>query len=594
MEGSKRSGTLRSLSRLVSYVSRMKSGFVIVVILSVLSTICAVLGPKIMGMAINEIVSGIGRKISGSGGIDYGYILRILLILLALYAISCVMIFIQSYMVTGMTQKICFAIRKDISHKINRMPMSYFESRQVGDVLSLITNDVDTLSTGLNQSVIRIITPLTTLIGVLIMMLLISPLLTLIAVMILPLSVIGIGILMKLSQKHYTDQQEYLAKINGRIEESFSGQQVIRLFCKEDDIINDFREKNDMLYSSGWKSQFMAGTMVPVMNFAGNLGYVGIAVISCGMVVTGTLTLGDVQAFIQYVRNFTQPIQQIAEVVNQLQSMAAASDRIFAFLSEEEEDIEHESPVPSADIKGNIIFDDISFGYDPSKIIINGFTGDIKAGQKIAIVGPTGAGKTTVLKLLMRFYDVNAGRILLDGYNLKEYDRRDFRQSIGMVLQETWLFKGTVMENIRYGREDASDEEVIEAAKAARAHGFIKSLPGGYGMEISEEADNLSQGQKQLITIARAILSDRRIMILDEATSSVDTRTELLIQEAMDKLMEGRTSFVIAHRLSTIRNADIILVLKDGDIIEQGNHEELLRKKGYYYELYNAQFKKVV
>ncbi|SFC86758.1 ABC transporter ATP-binding protein [Butyrivibrio sp. YAB3001] len=581
---------LGSLSKLLRYTSKLKAGFIVVAFLSVLSTLFSVLGPKIMGVAVNEIVSGIGKKVAGTGGIDFDAILKVLIILFVLYILSCLFIFIQSYMVTGMTQTLCFDIRRDISEKINRMPVSYFESRQVGDVLSLITNDVDILSTGLNQCVIRIITPVTTIIGIVIMMLTISPLLTGIAFLILPVSVVFIGMLMGVSQKHYKNQQDYLGLLNGQIEESFSGQQVIRLFGKEKDIISDFKEKNDILYSAGWKSQFMAATMVPIMNFVGNLGYVGVAIISCALVVSGTLTIGDVQAFIQYVKNFTQPIQQIAEVVNQLQAMAAASDRIFEFLEEEDEDIEHESPVAASDIKGSVSFEGISFGYDPAKIIINNFSSEVKPGQKIAIVGPTGAGKTTVIKLLMRFYDVNKGKILLDGFDLKEYDRRKFRQAIGMVLQETWLFNGTIMENIRYGRIDATDEEVIEAAKAARAHGFIKALPGGYNMEISEEADNLSQGQKQLITIARAILSDRKIMILDEATSSVDTRTELLIQEAMDHLMEGRTSFIIAHRLSTIRNADLILVMKDGDIIEQGNHEQLLKADGFYADLYKSQF----
>ena len=562
----------------------------IVVMLSVISTLFSVLGPKIMGIAINEIVAGIARKLEGSGGIDFAAVLKVLIVLGIMYVISCLLIFVQSYIVTGLSQKLCFNLRKDISEKINRMPVAYFESRQVGDVLSLISNDVDIISSGLNQCVIRIITPVATLIGVVIMMLTISPLLTGIAFLILPASVICISIIMVFSQKYYKKQQDYLGLINGQVEESFSGQQVIKLFNKEKKVISEFKEKNDVLYSSGWKSQFMAATMVPLMNFVGNLGYVLIAVISCSMVVTGNLTLGDVQAFIQYVKNFTQPLQQIAEVVNQLQAMAAASDRIFGFLEETEEDIEHTSPVSVSDIKGMVDFENIFFGYDADKLIINNFSSHIEPGQKIAIVGPTGAGKTTVIKLLMRFYDVNKGKILLDGYDLRDYDRREFRNAIGMVLQETWLFNGSIMENIRYGRIDATDEEVIEAAKAARADSFIRALPGGYNMVISEEADNLSQGQKQLITIARAFLSDRKIMILDEATSSVDTRTELLIQDAMDKLMEGRTSFIIAHRLSTIKNADKILVMKDGDIIEQGSHEELLAADGFYAELYKSQF----
>lgn len=579
-----------SLAKLIRYASGLKVFFLIVVILSVISTLFSVLGPKIMGIAINEIVAGIARKIEGSGGIDFAAVLKVLIVLGIMYVISCLLIFVQSYIVTGLSQKLCFNLRKDISEKINRMPVAYFESRQVGDVLSLISNDVDIISSGLNQCVIRIITPVATLIGVVIMMLTISPLLTGIAFLILPASVICISIIMVFSQKYYKKQQDYLGLINGQVEESFAGQQVIKLFNKEKNVISEFKEKNDVLYSSGWKSQFMAATMVPLMNFVGNLGYVLIAVISCSMVVTGNLTLGDVQAFIQYVKNFTQPLQQIAEVVNQLQAMAAASDRIFGFLEETEEDIEHASPVSVSDIKGMVDFENIFFGYDADKLIINNFSSHIEPGQKIAIVGPTGAGKTTVIKLLMRFYDVNKGKILLDGYDLRNYDRREFRNAIGMVLQETWLFNGSIMENIRYGRIDATDEEVIEAAKAARADSFIRALPGGYNMVISEEADNLSQGQKQLITIARAFLSDRKIMILDEATSSVDTRTELLIQDAMDKLMEGRTSFIIAHRLSTIKNADKILVMKDGDIIEQGSHDELLAADGFYAELYKSQF----
>lgn len=579
-----------SLAKLIRYASGLKVFFLIVVILSVISTLFSVLGPKIMGIAINEIVAGIARKLEGSGGIDFAAVLKVLIVLGIMYVISCLLIFVQSYIVTGLSQKLCFNLRKDISEKINRMPVAYFESRQVGDVLSLISNDVDIISSGLNQCVIRIITPVATLIGVVIMMLTISPLLTGIAFLILPASVICISIIMVFSQKYYKKQQDYLGLINGQVEESFSGQQVIKLFNKEKSVISEFKEKNDVLYSSGWKSQFMAATMVPLMNFVGNLGYVLIAVISCSMVVTGNLTLGDVQAFIQYVKNFTQPLQQIAEVVNQLQAMAAASDRIFGFFEETEEDIEHASPVSVSDIKGMVDFENIFFGYDADKLIINNFSSHIEPGQKIAIVGPTGAGKTTVIKLLMRFYDVNKGKILLDGYDLRNYDRREFRNAIGMVLQETWLFNGSIMENIRYGRIDATDEEVIEAAKAARADSFIRALPGGYNMVISEEADNLSQGQKQLITIARAFLSDRKIMILDEATSSVDTRTELLIQDAMDKLMEGRTSFIIAHRLSTIKNADKILVMKDGDIIEQGSHDELLAADGFYAELYKSQF----
>ena len=582
----------RSLSKLLAYAGRVRSGFLLVFFFALVSTVCAVIGPKLMGNAINMLVEGISRKINGNGGIDFTAVGKTLLILAAFYGVNCLLTFVQDFMVAGMAQKICFSIRKDLSEKMDRMPVGYFESRQTGDVLSIITNDVDILSTGLNTSVVRIVTPVLSIIGILIMMLTISPLLTGISILILPASLLLLMLLMNLSQKHYAAQQNVLGEINGQIEETFSGQRVIRLFGKEEDSTEEFLDKNDRLYDALWKSQFMAATMVPVMNLVGNIGYVAVAVLSCSMVVSGRLTLGDVQAFIQYVKNFTQPLQQIAQVINQLQAMAAASDRIFTFLEEEDEDIEHVSPVKPEDIRGEVTFENISFGYDSSKMIIHNFSETVRPGKKIAIVGPTGAGKTTVIKLLMRFYDVNKGRILLDGHDLKEYDRREFRQSIGMVLQETWLFQGSIMENIRYGRIDASDEEVVDAAKAAGAHSFIRALPGGYDMEISESAGNLSQGQKQLITIARAILSDRRMMILDEATSSVDTRTELLIQEAMDRLMQGRTSFIIAHRLSTIRNADTILVLKDGDIIEQGSHEELLRKNGFYADLYQAQFAK--
>lgn len=481
-------------------------------------------------------------------------------------------------------------MRREISEKINRMPMKYFESRTVGEVLSRITNDVDTMGQGLNQSITQMITSVSTMIGVLIMMLSISPLMTLIAIVILPISMILISMVVKRSQKYFKSQQAYLGSINGQVEEVYSGHLVIQAFNKQKDSIDEFNRTNQKLYESAWKSQFISGLMHPIMMFVGNLGYVAVSFVGALLAIQGIITIGDIQAFIQYVRNFTQPIQQIAQVMNMMQSMAAAAERVFEFLDEEEETGLEESGIAIENMEGSVTFDHVQFGYNEDKIIIHDFSARITPGQKVAIVGPTGAGKTTMVKLLMRFYDVNQGAILVDGYNVKEFSRHDLRNEFGMVLQDTWLFKGTIMENIRYGRLDATDEEVIAAAKAAHAHHFIQTLPGGYQMELNEEATNVSQGQKQLLTIARAILADNPIMILDEATSSVDTRTEIRIQKAMDNLMKGRTSFVIAHRLSTIRDADIILVMKDGDIIEQGNHEELLARKGFYADLYNSQF----
>ena len=485
-------------------------------------------------------------------------------------------------------------MRKEISEKINRMPMKYFESRTYGEVLSRITNDVDTLGQGLNQSITTIITSVATLIGVLIMMLSISPLMTLIAIVILPISMALISFVVKNSQKYFKDQQEYLGHINGQVEEVYGGHLVIKAFNREKDTIDEFNRTNEILYQSAWKSQFLSGMMQPIMMFVGNLGYAAVALSGGLFAIRGTITIGDIQAFIQYVKNFTQPIQQIAQVINQVQSMAAASERVFDFLNEEEEDQTAENPADVSTVTGTVDFDHVQFGYNPDQTIIKDFSAHVKPGQKIAIVGPTGAGKTTMVKLLMRFYDVNSGSIKLDGHDVREFNRRELRDAFGMVLQDTWLFKGTIMENIRYGRLDATDEEVIAAAKAAHADHFIKTLPGGYQMELNEDASNVSQGQKQLLTIARAILADNKILILDEATSSVDTRTEVTIQKAMDNLMRGRTSFVIAHRLSTIRNADLILVMKDGDIVEQGNHEELLAKNGFYANLYNSQFEDVV
>ena len=534
--------------------------------------------------------NGLLAKIQGTGGINFTKIGQILLFVLGLYLLSSVFSFVQGWIMSGVTQKICYRMRKDISEKINRMPMAYFESRTYGEVLSRITNDVDTLGQSLNQSITQIITSVATMVGVLVMMLRISPLMTLIAVVILPISVAMISFVVKKSQKYFKQQQEYLGHINGQVEETYAGHTVIQAYNKEQDTIQQFSETNDTLYHSAWKSQFLSGLMQPIMMFVGNLGYAAVALSGGLLAIRGTITIGDIQAFIQYVKNFTQPMQQIAQVLNQVQSMAAASERVFAFLEEEEEvPTEHPIALPEQ-IAGTVSFQHVSFGYQPEQQIIHDFSADVQSGQKIAIVGPTGAGKTTMVKLLMRFYDVNSGAILLDGHNVKDFERHDLRKAFGMVLQDTWLFQGTIMENIRYGRLDATDEEVIAAAKAAHADSFIRQLPDGYQMELNEDASNVSQGQKQLLTIARAILADNRVMILDEATSSVDTRTEIQIQKAMDHLMEGRTSFIIAHRLSTIRNADLILVMKDGDIIEQGSHDELLAKNGFYADLYRSQF----
>ncbi|MGN0319081.1 MAG: ABC transporter ATP-binding protein [Lachnospira sp.] len=579
-----------SISKLIKYIGNYKFAVIFVMILAASSTVFSVIGPKILGKATTALSDGLIKKIAGTGGIDFSYIAKIILIVLGLYALSATFSFIQGWIMTGITQKICYRLRKELSEKINRMPMKYFESRTHGEVLSRITNDVDTLGTGLNQSITTIITSTTTMIGVLIMMLSISPLMTLIALVILPISIILVSSVVKMSQKYFKTQQEYLGHINGLIEETFSGHLVVKSFNKEDDMIKDFDQTNKVLYSSAWKSQFLSGMMMPIMAFVGNLGYAGVAFAGGMLAIKNIITIGDIQAFIQYVKNFTQPIQQIAQVINQVQSMSAASERVFEFLEEEEEEQFALNPVHLEKIDGKVVFDHVRFGYKEGQTIIKDFSANIKPGQKVAIVGPTGAGKTTIVKLLMRFYDVNEGAILIDDKNIKDFNRRELRDAFGMVLQDTWLYKDSIMENIRYGRLDATDEEVIEAAKAAHAHHFIETLPDGYNMELNEDASNVSQGQKQLLTIARAILADNPILILDEATSSVDTRTEIQIQKAMDNLMKGRTSFIIAHRLSTIKDADIILVMKDGDIIEQGNHEELLAKNGFYAELYNSQF----
>jgi len=579
-----------ALGKILRYMGKYKIAVVFVMIIAACSTVFSVLGPKVLGKATTGLAEGLMAKVAGTGGIDFSYIGKVLLFVLGLYLVSSVLSFMQGWIMTGITQKICYRMRKEITEKINRMPMKYFESRTYGEVLSRITNDVDTLGMGLNQSVTQIITSTATIIGVLVMMLSISPLMTLIALVVLPVSGLCVSLVVKKSQKHFITQQEYLGHINGQVEESYGGHLVIKAYNKEDEMIARFNRTNDVLYTSAWKSQFLSGIMMPIMQFVGNLGYAAVALSGGMLAIRGVITIGDIQAFIQYVKSFTQPIQQIAQVTNQVQSMAAAAERVFEFLEEEEEDQVVEHPADVTKVIGNVAFDHVSFGYNPNQLIVHDFSAQVAAGQKIAIVGPTGAGKTTMVKLLMRFYDVNSGSIRIDGHDIREFNRRELRDAFGMVLQDTWLFKGSIMENIRYGRLDATDEEVVAAAKAAHADHFIRTLPGGYEMELNEDASNISQGQKQLLTIARAILADNRILILDEATSSVDTRTEELIQSAMDNLMKGRTSFVIAHRLSTIKNADIILVMKDGDIIEQGSHEELLEQGGFYADLYNSQF----
>ena len=579
-----------SIGKLFAYMKQYHVAVAVVILCAIASTVFSVIGPDILGKATTELSNGLLAKIQGTGSIDFTKIGQILLFVLGLYLLSTLFSFVQGWLMTGITQKVCYRMRKDISEKIDRMPMAYFESRTYGEVLSRITNDVDTLGQSLNQSITQIITSVATMVGVLVMMLRISPLMTLIAVVILPISVTLISLVVKKSQKYFKQQQEYLGHINGQVEETYAGHTVIQAYNKEKDMVQQFQETNDTLYHSAWKSQFLSGLMQPIMMFVGNLGYAAVALSGGLLAIRGTITIGDIQAFIQYVKNFTQPMQQIAQVLNQVQSMAAASERVFEFLEEAEEVQTAEYPLELANVEGNVDFQHVSFGYQPEQCVIHDFSAKVKSGQKIAIVGPTGAGKTTMVKLLMRFYDVSGGAILLDGHDVRDFDRHKLRESFGMVLQDTWLFQGTIMENIRYGRLDATDEEVIAAAKAAHADSFIRQLPDGYQMELNEDASNVSQGQKQLLTIARAILADNRVMILDEATSSVDTRTEILIQKAMDHLMEGRTSFIIAHRLSTIRNADMILVMKDGDIIEQGTHEELLEKNGFYADLYRSQF----
>ncbi|MDD6405876.1 MAG: ABC transporter ATP-binding protein [Clostridiales bacterium] len=590
MGGEKAKDFKGTIGKLFRYIGKYKAAVVVVAIFAIGSTVFNVVCPKVLGKATTALSEGIMNKITGNGGIDFTYIGKILLFCLGLYVLSVAFSFVQGFIMTGITQKVCYRMRREVSEKINRMPMSYFESRTYGEVLSRITNDIDTMGNGLNQSITQLITSVSTVIGVIVMMLTISPLMTLISVLILPISIMLMMFVIKKSQRFFKQQQEYVGHINGQVEEVYGGHNVIKAFNKENDVRKEFHETNETLYKSAWKSQFFSGLMQPIMMFVGNLGYVAVAISGAALAIRGTIQIGDIQAFIQYVKNLTQPVQQVAQVTNMMQQMAAAAERVFELLEEKEEEQIVENPVSTEGIKGEVTFEHVKFGYNPDQIIIKDFSAHVKPGQQVAIVGPTGAGKTTMVKLLMRFYDVNGGAILLDGHNIKDFNRRELRDVFGMVLQDTWLFKGTIMENIRYGRLDATDEEVIAAAKAAHAHRFISALPGGYNMELNEEITNISQGQKQLLTIARAILADNPVLILDEATSSVDTRTEHRIQRAMDNLMKGRTSFVIAHRLSTIKNADIILVMKDGDIIEQGNHDELMAQNGFYADLYNSQW----
>ena len=585
------SGAIR---KLLGYMKRYKGRIAVMLIFAVAGTAFNIAGPKILGKATTELFNGLVGKVNGTGGIDFEKIGMILLWTMGLYLLSALFSFVQGFIMTGISNDVSYSLRKDISKKMNRLPMKYYESRTYGEVLSRITNDVDTLQQGINQSITQLVTSVTTLIGVFVMMLSINVWMTLCAVLILPVSMGIISVVMKHSQKYFQQQQQFLGEVNGQVEEIYAGQNIVKAFNKEESVIEDFEKVNRKLYESGWKSQFFSGMMMPVMQFVGNIGYVMVALLGGYMTIKGSIEVGDIQSFFQYIRNFTQPVQQIAQVTNMMQSAAAASERVFEFLEEEEEDQQVENPVKlEGNLQGTVDFEHVSFGYNPEQMIIKDFSAHVKPGQKIAIVGPTGAGKTTMVKLLMRFYDVNKGVIRVDGHDIREFNRTELRECFGMVLQDTWLFHGTIMENIRYGRLDATDEEVIAAAKAAHAHRFIQTLPEGYQTVLNEETSNVSQGQKQLLTIARAILADNKLLILDEATSSVDTRTEVRIQKAMDNLMRGRTSFVIAHRLSTIRDADLILVMKDGDIIEQGNHEELLAMKGFYANLYNSQFEKI-
>lgn len=581
------SGTMKQLMK---YMSKYKIAIIAVLLFAIGSTVFSIVGPKILGKATTKIFEGLMAKVSGTGGIDFSAIEKILLLLVCLYLVSALFSFVQGYIMSGISQKISYEMRNQISEKINRMPMKYFDTKTHGEILSRITNDVDTLGMSLNQSLTQLITSVTTMVGILIMMLSISWIMTLAALVIIPLSLFAVRKVVGRSQKYFKKQQRFLGHVNGLVEENYGGHQIVRVFNKEEEVTEEFNKLNDELYDSAWRSQFLSGMMQPLMAFIGNLGYVMVSILGGWLAIRKTIEVGDIQSFIQYVRNFTQPINQLAQVANQLQSTAAAAERVFEFLDEEEEDQTVINPADVNDIKGNIEFEHVNFGYKENKTIIHDFSVNVKKGQKIAIVGPTGAGKTTIVKLLMRFYDLNSGAIKIDGHDIRNFNRSELREAFGMVLQDTWLFNGTIKENIRYGKLDATDEEVVEAAKSANVHHFIKTLNDGYNMVLDEEASNVSQGQKQLLTIARAILADPKILILDEATSSVDTRTELLIQKAMDNLMEGRTSFIIAHRLSTIKDADMILVMNEGDIVEQGSHEELLEKGGFYAKLYNSQF----
>ena len=573
-----------------SYLSKYKIGLIVVIIFAIGSTIFTIVGPKILGNATTEIFNGIVNKLSGGSGIDFGKVGQIALLLLGLYLLSAIFSFVQGFTMTGIAQKLTYRIRNDIAKKINKLPMNYFDKRTNGEVLSIITNDIDTLSMNLNQSITQIITSICTIIGILIMMFSISWQMTLISLVILPIAGFVVKIIVGRSQKYFSRQQEYLGHVNGQVEEIYGGLTVVKAFNAEDKVTNTFDKANDELYHSAWKSQFLSGLMHPVMNFISNVGYVGVAVAGGYLAINGTITVGNIQSFIQYNKQFTQPINQIAQISSMLQSMVAAAERVFEFLEEPEEVITAKGNIDTSKLNGNVEFKHVKFGYNPDKIIIKDFSAKVKEGQKIAIVGPTGAGKTTMVKLLMRFYDVTDGEILVDGHNIKDFDRGELRKMFGMVLQDTWLFGGTVKDNIKYSKEDATDDEVIQAAKAAHVHHYIKTLPKGYNSVINEESSNISAGQKQLLTIARVILADPKILILDEATSSIDTRTEIQIQAAMDNLMKGRTSFVIAHRLSTIKNSDLILVMNEGDIVEQGTHEELLAKGRFYADLYNSQF----
>ncbi len=592
MAGEKAKDFKGTMKKLMWYLSEFKAAIFFVMVFAVGSTVFNIVGPKILGKATTELFNGLVSKVSGGAGIDFDKIGRILVLLLGLYVCSAFFSFIQGYIMTGVSQKMTYRMRREISEKIQRLPMNYFDKISHGEILSRITNDVDTLSQSLNQSATQMITSVATIIGVLVMMLSISPLMTLIALLILPISVGFISMIVKHSQKYFKNQQEYLGHVNGQVEEVYGGHNIVKAFNKEADVIEEFDRDNDILCESAWKSQFLSGMMMPIMQFVGNLGYVAVVILGGYLAMKKTIEVGDIQSFIQYVRNFTQPIQQVAQVANMLQSTAAASERVFEFLEEEEEDQTAPDAVLVDGLEGRVGFEHVRFGYNPEHTIIHDFSAQVEPGQKIAIVGPTGAGKTTMVKLLMRFYDVNSGVIKVDGHDIRDFNRSELREMFGMVLQDTWLFQGSIEDNIRYGKLDATHEEVVEAAKAAYVHRFVQTLPGGYAMELNEEASNVSQGQKQLLTIARAILADPKILILDEATSSVDTRTEVRIQKAMDNLMRGRTSFIIAHRLSTIRDADLILVMKDGDIIEQGDHEELLARGGFYAELYNSQFER--